>query len=94
MQLAVDTASRAVVGVEVTNAGSDAGLAEPMREQIQELRPVRDVGEQLLDGGYVRLEDLDRAAASDPPVTLTCRSRGPASGTPTRIGRRKGTARR
>ena len=36
VQLAVDTESRAVVGVEVTNAGSDAGLAEPMREQIQE----------------------------------------------------------
>ncbi len=36
VQLAVDTESRAVVGVDVTNAGSDAGLAEPMREQIQE----------------------------------------------------------
>jgi transposase len=70
VQLAVDTESRAVVGVEVTNAGSDAGLAEPMREQVEE-QTGGTVEEQLLDGGYVRLEDLDRAAASEPPVTLT-----------------------
>jgi transposase len=70
VQLAVDTESRAVVGVEVTNAGSDAGLAEPMRDQVEE-QTGGTVEEQLLDGGYVRLEDLDRAAASVPPVTLT-----------------------
>jgi hypothetical protein len=70
VQLAVDVGSRAVVGVAVTNAGSDAGLAEPMREQVRE-RTGRAVAEQLLDGGYVRLDDLDRAAAADPAVTLT-----------------------
>jgi transposase len=70
VQLAVDTASRAVAGVEVTNAGSDAGLAEPMREQVQE-RSGQVIAEQLLDGGYVKLEDLDRAAAAGPAVTLT-----------------------
>ncbi len=36
VQLAVDTRSRLIVGVDVTNAGSDAGLAEPMREQTEE----------------------------------------------------------
>jgi transposase len=70
VQLAVDTGSRAVVGVEVTNAGSDAGLAEPMRDQIRE-RTGQAVDEQLLDGGYVKLDDLDRAAAAEPAVTLT-----------------------
>jgi transposase len=70
VQLAVDTESRAVVGVEVTNAGSDAGLAEPMREQIQE-RSGPAIDEHLLDGGYVKLDDLDRAAAAEPPVTMT-----------------------
>jgi transposase len=68
VQLAVDTASRAIVGVDVTGAGSDAGLAEPMREQVQE-RTDATVKEQLVDGGYVRLDDLDRAAAA-PAVTL------------------------
>jgi transposase len=69
VQLAVDTESRAIVGVDVTKAGSDAGLAEPMREQV-EGRTDAAVKEQLIDGGYVKLDDLDRAAAADPPVTL------------------------
>jgi transposase len=63
VQLAVDTDSRALVGVEVTNAGSDAGLSEPMREQIEE-RTGEVVAEQLLDGGFVKLDDVDRAAAA------------------------------
>ncbi len=69
MQLAVDTASRAIVGVDVTNAGSDAGLAEPMRERVEE-HTGGVVTEQLVDGGYVKLDDLDRAAAAEPAVTL------------------------
>jgi transposase len=69
VQLAVDTQSRAIVGVDVTNTGSDAGLAEPMRDQIQE-QTGDVVAEQLIDGGYVKLDDLDRAAAAEPPVTL------------------------
>jgi transposase len=69
VQLAVDTESRAIVGVDVTNAGSDAGLAEPMRGQVEE-RTGGAVAEQLVDGGYVKLDDLDRAAAGDPAVTL------------------------
>jgi transposase len=69
VQLAVDTESRAIVGVDVSNAGSDAGLAEPMREQIQE-QTDEVVKEQLVDGGYVKLDDVDRAAASEPSVTL------------------------
>ena len=69
VQLAVDTESRAIVGVDVTNAGSDAGLAEPMREQVEE-RTGGAVKEQLIDGGYVKLDDLDRAAAAEPAVTL------------------------
>ena len=70
VQLAVDTESRAVVGVEVTNAGSDAGLAEPMREQIQE-RSGQAVNEHRIAGGSVKLDDLDRAAAAEPAVTMT-----------------------
>jgi transposase len=69
VQLAVDTESRAIVGVDVTNAGSDAGLAEPMREQIAE-QTGGAVKEQLVDGGYVTLDDVDRAVAAEPAVTL------------------------
>ena len=69
VQLAVDTESRAIVGVDVTNAGSDAGLAAPMRDQIED-RTSEAVKEHLMDGGYVRLEDLDQAAEAVPAVTL------------------------
>jgi hypothetical protein len=59
VQLATDTESRAVVGVEVTNAGTDSvGLSEPLREQVQE-RTGQKVDEHLMDGGYLRTEDLE-----------------------------------
>jgi transposase len=61
VQLATDTASRAIVGVEVSSAGSDsAGLSEPMRRQVEE-RSGGKVEQHLLDGGYLRLEDIERA---------------------------------
>jgi transposase len=60
VQLAVDTESRAVVGVDVVDAGSDKGLAPPMREQV-EGRTGRKVEEHLIDGGFLVLEELDEA---------------------------------
>lgn len=60
VQFAVDTESRAVVGVDVSDAGSDKGLAEPMREQVKE-RTGRKVEEHLMDGGFLVLEEIDRA---------------------------------
>lgn len=67
MQFAVDTESRAVVGVDVVNRGTDNGLSEPMRQQVQE-RTGRKVSEQLIDGGYLKLEEIDQAASEG--VTL------------------------
>jgi transposase len=63
VQLAVDTVSRGIVGVAVTNAGSDAGLSEPMRGAV-EGRTGQAVKDQLLDGGYVKLEDVAAAAVA------------------------------
>jgi transposase len=61
VQLAADTHGRAVVGVEVSNEGSDSsGLSEPMRKQV-EARTGRDVEQHLMDGGYLKSEDLERA---------------------------------
>lgn len=62
VQLAGDTESRAIVGVEVSNEGSDsAGLSAPLREQAEQ-RTGGKVEEHLLDGGYVRYEDIEQAA--------------------------------
>ena len=61
LELAADCDSRAIVGVEMTNAGSDAGQDEPMRDQV-EARTDQAVAEQLMDGSFVRLEGIERAA--------------------------------
>jgi transposase len=61
VQLASDTESRAIVGVEVSNEGSDsAGLSQPMRAQV-ERRSGGKVEQHLLDGGYLRLADIEQA---------------------------------
>jgi transposase len=61
VQLATDTESRAIVGVEVTNEGADsAGLSAPMRRQVQQ-RTGRRVAQHLLDGGYLRRDDIEQA---------------------------------
>ena len=63
VQLASDTHSRAIVGVDVTNEGSDnAGLSEPMRQQVEH-NTGGTVEQHLIDGGYMRLEDIESAHA-------------------------------
>jgi transposase len=76
VQLATDTQSRAVLGVTVTNEGSDStGLSEPMRQQIEQ-RTGQQVVQHLIDGGYLRKDDIEQAHAQGvelfvPPKTAT-----------------------
>jgi transposase len=61
VQLATDTQSRAILGVEVSNEGSDnAGLSEPMRQQVEQ-RSGGQVKQHLIDGGYMRTQDIEQA---------------------------------
>jgi transposase len=61
VQLATDTQSRVILGVEVSNEGSDsAGLSEPMRQQVEK-RTGGKVEQHLVDGGYLRTEDIVQA---------------------------------
>lgn len=62
VQFATATEGRAIVGVEVTNAGSDVHESVPMRKQVEE-RSGCEVKEHLMDGGYVGLEQIDAAGA-------------------------------
>jgi transposase len=62
VQFGADPESRAILGVAVSQAGSDANLDEPMRKQIEE-RTGQKVEEQLMDGGFVTLDGIDRATA-------------------------------
>lgn len=62
VQLAADTESRAIVAVDVSNEGSDSsGLSEPLRKEA-ERRTGGKVEQHLLDGGYLKTEDLEKAA--------------------------------
>jgi transposase len=75
VQLATDTQSRAIVGVDVVDIGSDMGLAEPMRQQV-ETRTGCKVNEHLIDGGFLILEEIDTAVEEG--VTLYVHPKTPA----------------
>lgn len=57
-QFATDTASRLIVGVDVTNQGNDGGQMGPMIEQIKK-RYERVPKEYLVDGGFAMHDDID-----------------------------------
>lgn len=61
-QFATDTASQMIVGVAVTNEGTDAGQLPPMLSQIQD-RTGQRPAEALVDGGYADKESLEAVAA-------------------------------
>jgi transposase len=63
VQLAADTESRAIVGVQVSNQGTDQAHSEPMRREV-ERRSGRVVREHLMDGGFVKLDAIEDAEAS------------------------------
>jgi len=60
VQVVADTESRAIVGVGVTAEGTDKAQSEPLREQVQE-RTGGIVQDHLMDGGFVKLEQIERA---------------------------------
>jgi len=60
-QFSVDTATQIVVGVEVSNHGSDRGKLVPMTERLQKRYGVTPL-ESLVDGGFVGLEDIEKAS--------------------------------
>src|SRR5208282_3235667 len=62
VQFATDTESRIIVGVGVSNAGTDTAQLAPMLEQIE--RRTGKLPEQaLVDGGFANFASLERVAA-------------------------------
>lgn len=59
-QFAVDTETQIVVGVDVSNSGSDQGQLVPMLDQLQE-RYGMIPPESLVDGGFAGLKDIEKA---------------------------------
>jgi transposase len=60
VQFATDTESGVIVGVEVTNAGTDNEQLTPMLNQLDE-RYDRVPDEALVDGGFATLDAIDQA---------------------------------
>lgn len=56
-ELATDAGSQVIVGVGVSNRGSDQGEALPMETQIHE-RTDTHPGAYLMDGGFVKRDDI------------------------------------
>lgn len=67
VQFATTTESGIVVGVDVTNVGSDGGQMQPMLEQIEQR--YQQLPEQMLvDGGFTTLADIEQAEANQVQV--------------------------
>lgn len=62
VQLATDTESRIIVGVQVSNVGSDSRQLEPMLDEI-ERRTGALPAQHLVDGGYMNFAAIERADA-------------------------------
>jgi transposase len=58
LQFATDVDSRLVVGVDVTNAGTDSAQLLPMLEQLEK-NFGRRPSDYLVDGGYATLKNID-----------------------------------
>jgi len=61
VQIAVDTESRAIVAIDVTNHGCDSGEDAPLRAQVKQ-RTGRLPDEHLLDGGDLSLKGIEQAS--------------------------------
>ena len=62
VQFNTDTDSGLVVGVDVNNQGTDAGLMEPMLEQVEE-RTGQRPAEHLTDGGFATVDDIENVSS-------------------------------
>ena len=59
-QFATDTATQLIVGLSVSNGGSDQGRLSPMVDQLRD-RYGKSPKEVLADGGYNTLADIEKA---------------------------------
>ena len=69
VQLATDTATQIITGVEVNNSGGDQGQMAPMVEQHQE-RYGRTPDEMLVDGGFAKKDDITQVSQPQGSTTV------------------------
>jgi transposase len=59
VQFATDGDARVIVGVDVTNSGSDGGQMSPMHEQVRQ-RYDKTPAQYLVDGGFAGSEEITK----------------------------------
>ncbi len=69
VEIATDTASQVITGVDIINKGSDLGEISPMVQQHRD-RYGRTPAETLVDGGFVKHEDIEKASSGDEPTVV------------------------
>lgn len=69
IQLATDTATQIITGVEVSNSGADHGKLAPMVHQLEE-RYGQPPKEMLVDGGFAKKEDIAEVSAPTGSTTV------------------------
>jgi len=69
VQLATDTESQIISGVDVSNSGGDQGKMAPMVDQHEE-RYGETPDEMLVDGGFVKKEDITQVSPPEGKTTV------------------------
>ena len=69
VQLATDTGSQVITGVDVINSGGDQGKMAPMVQQHDD-RYGATPDEMLVDGGYVKKDDIDQISPPEGETTV------------------------
>jgi len=68
-QFCTDTETQVIVGLDISNEGSDKGQMAPMIDQIEQRYEQRPE-EILVDGGFVTLEDIEKVSTGQTPSTV------------------------
>ena len=69
VQLATDTGSQVITGVDAVNVGSDGGQMPPMVQQHQD-RYGKTPDETLTDGGFAQVEDIEKVSSPEVGTTV------------------------
>jgi len=77
IQFATDTGAQVIVGVDVSNRGSDRGELAPMVEQLTQ-RHQQPPGAMLVDGGFATLQDIETVSPRTTVYAPVPKPRDPA----------------
>jgi hypothetical protein len=69
VELATDTGSQVVAGVDVVNTGSDQGQMPPMTKQLKR-RYGKVPAQTLIDGGFAKKEDIETVSKQPDGTTV------------------------